>query len=139
MITLSPSLLISAGIVLLTVIGIGFGGTFLLRVGASEDGFTPFQKTFFRAGHAHAGVLVTLGLLIVLLVDLAGGRGLLSELSYGVLTAAIFIPAGFFFGAAGHGREHPNRWFALLWVGVASLLVGLVSGAIVLIQAGLAA
>lgn len=41
MITLSPALLISAGIVLLTVIGIGFGGTFLLRVGASEDGFPP--------------------------------------------------------------------------------------------------
>lgn len=44
MITLSPALLTSAGIVLLAVIGIGFGGTFLLRVGASEDGCTPFQK-----------------------------------------------------------------------------------------------
>ncbi|QIK72808.1 hypothetical protein G7070_11650 [Propioniciclava coleopterorum] len=132
----SPTL-ISAGVVLLTVLGIGYGGTFLLRILNGGLEFTPFQKSSFRAGHAHAGVLVTLGLVVALFVDLSGGRGLLVELSYGVLFAAIFIPAGFFFGAMGRGRTRPGPWFNLLWVGVASLAVGLISGAVVLIQAGL--
>lgn len=136
MITLTPSTLLVSGIVLLSVLGIGYGGTFLLRVRVEGMGFTPFQTAFLRAGHAHAGVLVTLGLVIALFVDLAQGRGWLAVLSYGVLVSAVFIPAGFFLGAMGAGRTRPNRWFALLWIGVGTLTVGLIAGGVVLIQAG---
>ena len=39
-----------------------FGGYSLLRLLSRGDGLTPFQQTFFRAGHAHAGVLLVLSL-----------------------------------------------------------------------------
>ena len=45
---------IVAGVVLLTVIGIAYGGTFLLRVTRGGVPANDLQKSFFRAGHAHA-------------------------------------------------------------------------------------
>src|SRR6266508_6762077 len=39
-----------------------YGGYALLGL-LTRDGLTPFQQTFFRAGHAHAGVLLLLALL----------------------------------------------------------------------------
>jgi cytochrome b561 len=56
--------------VLFTVIGIAYGGTFLLRVVRGGQPADDLQKSFFRAGHAHAGVLVILGMLIMLLTQL---------------------------------------------------------------------
>src|SRR5687768_10521746 len=38
-----------------------FGGYSLLRL-IGEERLTPFQHTYFRAGHAHAGVLLILSL-----------------------------------------------------------------------------
>lgn len=53
-----------------------FGGYSLLRL-TKDRKLTPFQETYFRAGHAHAGVLLVLSL--VSLVLLAG-----TDLSTGV-------------------------------------------------------
>jgi hypothetical protein len=60
---------IVAGVVLLTVIGIAYGGTFLLRVVQHGVPTNDLQKSFFRAGHAHAGVLVILGLVVLMLTQ----------------------------------------------------------------------
>jgi hypothetical protein len=52
-----------SGILLIIVPTIEFGGTFLLRIlSGKEPQFTEFQRSMFRAGHAHAGVLVILAL-----------------------------------------------------------------------------
>lgn len=120
----------TAAIVLITVAFIAYGGTFLLRV--LQGGFpaTSLQKSFFRAGHAHAGMLVTLGLVVGLIVDLAGVTGIPAAMASGVLLATIFIPAGFFLSVASRGAERPNGLIALLWVGVAMLLVGVVGAAV---------
>lgn len=40
-----------------------FGGFSLLRLLNRGDVLTPFQVTYFRAGHAHAGVLLVMSLL----------------------------------------------------------------------------
>jgi hypothetical protein len=53
-----------------------FGGYSLLRLSAIQK-LTPFQHTYFKAGHAHAGVLLVLAL--VSLTLLAG-----TDLSTGV-------------------------------------------------------
>ncbi len=75
-----------------------------------------FQQAFFRAGHAHAGVLVILSLLGLILADAAQMSGLLAFLARnGIWAAAILMPAGFFLSAAGKG------------MGVASLALGVVS------------
>lgn len=118
------------GIVLLTVPFIAFGGTFLLRVVQGGFPATGLQRSFYRAGHAHAGVLVILGIVIRLAVDLAGIEGLADTLSYGVLWAAILIPAGFFLSVASRGAERPNGLMALLWLGAAGLVVGVVAAGV---------
>ena len=59
------------------MVAIESGGAFLLRVVAGKEQATDFQKSFYRAGHAHAGVLVTLGLVCLLLAEattLTGSR-----------------------------------------------------------------
>ncbi len=40
-----------------------FGGYSLLHLQVRKEVLTPFQETYFRAGHAHAGALLLLSLL----------------------------------------------------------------------------
>lgn len=127
---------IIAGAVLLSVIGIAYGGTFLLRVTRGDVPANELQQRFFRAGHAHAGVLVILGLLVMLLTQLNDVGGLWQALSLGVLLAAILMPGGFFLSVLGRDPERPNRLVALLWAGASLLVVGLASAGIGLIAAG---
>ena len=132
---LSASAAQTGGIVLLTVVAIAFGGTFLLRVVTAGVPTNDLQKSFFRAGHAHAGVLVILGLVATLYVDLAGVGGLWSVLSKGILVAAILMPAGFFLSVIGRDPQRPNALVALLWLGALSLTVGVVAAGVGLIIA----
>ena len=127
---LSDTFVRLAAIVLLTVVTITFGGTFVLRVVQGAVSATALQKSFFRAGHAHAGVLVTLGLVVCLVVDLAGVAGLAAVLSTGVLWGGILIPAGFFLSVAYKDAEKPNQLIALLWLGAAAVVVGVVAAAV---------
>jgi hypothetical protein len=119
---------ITAGIVMLTIVGIESGGLFLLRTARSNPGFTDFQRSFFRAGHAHAGILVILGLLCLVLTGATGLTGFWAWLAgTGVLIAAILMSAGFFFSAMGTGRATPNRFIGLIFAGAASLAAGVVT------------
>lgn len=128
MIELSDAARVTAGVVLLTVVTIESGGAFLVRVVTGRQAATGFQTSFFRAGHAHAGVLVILGLVCLLLTeatDLAGFARWLART--GVLVAAVVLPAGFFLSAAGAGRERPNGAVALLPLGALCLAAGVVT------------
>jgi hypothetical protein len=118
----------TAGILLLTIVAVEYGGTFVLRAVRGKVPLTSFQRTFSRAGHAHAGVLVILSLVVQLYADAAGLTGLANTLARNfVPLSAILIPSGFFFSLIGRERTTPNRWIALLWVGVATLAVGVIS------------
>lgn len=127
---------ISAGVVLLTVIGIAYGGSFLLRVVGRAVSANDLQRAYFRAGHAHAGVLVILGLVVTLLVAEADVAGPFAALSAGVLWAAILMPAGFFLSVLGRDPEKPNRLRYLIYAGGLVLVVGVGSAGIGLIRAG---
>jgi hypothetical protein len=123
--------------VLLTVVAVESGGAFMLRVVTGAVPATDFQRRFFRAGHAHAGVLVTLGLVCLLLAEAAGLSGAVGWLARtGVLVAAILMPAGFFFSAMGAGRERPSRWIALVAAGALVLAAAVVTLGIGLLTAG---
>jgi hypothetical protein len=128
--------MVTAGVVLLAVVAVAYGGTILLRVQAGKLPTNDLQKAFFRAGHAHAGVLVILGLVIKILTSTEGVPALAQQLSDGVLYAAILMPAGFFLSVTGRDPEKPSRLFVLLWIGAASLAIGLVSAGVGLIMAG---
>jgi len=136
---MDPILMIVAGATVLTVIGIMSGGTFLLRIATGGLPFNGLQKTFFRAGHAHAGVLVILGLVSLLLLAAAGASPAWQWTAVGVLASAILIPAGFFLSVLGRDPERPGRAIALLWAGVVVLAASLLAVGIGVIAAGVSA
>jgi hypothetical protein len=82
---------------------IAFGGYFLLsilRKQAGTEGITPQQRDYFRAGHAHAGVLVILAIIGQLVLENSRfGDGLTWTLRLGLFLAPLLISAGFFGGA----------------------------------------
>ena len=123
--TLSHDTLSTAGVLLLTLVAVEYGGWFLLRVVRGRQPATPFQQAFFRAGHAHAGVLVSLALVGQILADAAHLSGALAVLARnGIWAAAILISAGFFLSAAGRGVTTPNRFIVMLYAGVLALALG---------------
>ncbi len=126
----------SSGVVLLVVVSIAYGGTFLLKVVNGAVPTNDLQRSYFRAGHAHAGVLVILGLVVRLLlvgVPVPGWSRSLADL---VLWAAVVMPAGFFLSVLGRQPARPNRLRLLVPVGGLLLTVGLVAAGSGLIAAG---
>lgn len=136
---MEPVLSIILGVTILTVIGIMSGGTFLLRVATRATGFNPLQKTFFRAGHAHAGVLVTLGLVCALVQHAAGVAAPWHWAAVGVLASALLVPAGFFLSVLGIEPERPGRAIMLLWAGAVVLAASLAATGVSVIVSGAAA
>jgi hypothetical protein len=125
-----------AGILLLTVVTIELGGAFMLRVVQGKEPTTDLQKSFFRAGHAHAGVLVILSLVIQLYVDstdMSDGFTWLAR--SGVPIAAILIPGGFFFAAMGRGVTKPNKFFLMIPAGAVMLAAGVLATGVGLLTA----
>jgi hypothetical protein len=120
----------TAGIILLTVPTIEFGGYFLLNILSGKEEaltLTEFQQAMFRAGHAHAGVLVILALVALLLAD----YGRVSErvawvVRIGFPAAAVLVSGGFFASAMGEGLTQPNEWIWILFVGVFLLALSLI-------------
>jgi hypothetical protein len=119
-----------AGVVLITVPTIAFGGARLLRaIWGKEAGYldNPVRQNFWRAGHAHAGVLVILtlvGLLYVDQADLSGGAE--SLVRYLLVAAPILMPLGFFLSVASPKSDSPNRLIWLVPLGGISLSAGAV-------------
>src|SRR6266498_2374546 len=126
------------GLVLLTVPGIEFGGRFLLRIHGGDFNFTDFQKAFARAMHAHAGVLVILSLVCLLLADAAGLTGFFGWPGRpAVPPPAVLIPSGFVSSALiGKGEINgPNKFIWLIGAGAVSLAIGVLSVGIGLLAA----
>jgi uncharacterized membrane protein YphA (DoxX/SURF4 family) len=119
---------ITIGILLLTLLAVEYGGYFMLQTVRGHQPVTPFQQSFFRAGHPHAGVLVILSIVSLIVADAANVSGPLSFFARnGIWLAAILMPAGFFFSASGRDVKQPNRFIILLYLGIASLSLGVLS------------
>ncbi len=119
---------LTAGVLILSIVAVESGGLFMLTVVRRFVPATPFQLAFFRAGHAHAGVLVTLALASQLFVDAVALDGIQGTLARsGIAAAAILMPAGFFLSALGRERTRPSRLIALVYVGALALAAGALS------------
>lgn len=120
-----------AGVVLITVPLIAFGGARLLRaIFRREPGYldNPVRQNLWRAGHAHAGVLVILALVGLVLVDQADlSSGLRWLVRYALVAAPILMPLGFFLSVASPRSEVPNSLIYLVPAGGVSLSVGAVT------------
>ena len=127
-----------AGITLLTVPTIVYGGLTVLAVitsnahGATTGPalvLTPLQQSLFRAGHAHAGVLVILSLVLQVLLDAATLRESTRWLARVLAPAAAICLSGGFFGIAFHPGFAP-----LLWTGAACLIATVVISGVGLVR-----
>ena len=127
---------ILAGILLLSLVTVETGGLYMLKIVRGKADVTPFQEKFARAGHAHAGVLLLLALLIQPYADATTQDGFIGWLSRsGVAVAALVMPGGFFFSSMGAGRTSPNRLIVMVFAGAAVLAISLTSLAFGLLTA----
>jgi hypothetical protein len=107
---MSPSARLMCGIALILIPTIVYGGLTVLYVisnGKLGPGgprkLTPDQVSFYRAGHAHAGVLTVLALVVQIVLDyVALSPELIWVLRICVIAAALFVSGGFF--AVAHVR-----------------------------------
>ena len=96
---------------------------------------SPLQISFFRAGHAHAGVLVILSLICQLFVEHAALEpGFAGLVRVGIPLAAILIPLGFFLSVA-FTPDRPNKWIWSLYAGALTLALSVVVLGVGLIRA----
>jgi hypothetical protein len=96
----------------------------------------PLRQNFFRAGHAHAGVIVILSLVCQMLADSAMlPISFLWFVRIAVPLAAVLISAGFFFSVRPPTATQTNGSVSLIYLGAVVLAVAVVSLGIGLIRA----
>ena len=128
-----------SGLILVTVPTIQYGGYFLLTSLMNKgSGYmdNPLRQNFFRAGHAHAGVIVILSLVCQILADAATlPMPLVWFVRIGVPLAAILISAGFFFSVLPPTATQASGAVALIYAGALILAVGVITLGIGLLKA----
>ena len=119
------------GIILITVPTIQYGGYFLLTSLMNKgSGYmeNPLRQNFFRAGHAHAGVIVILSLVCQMLADTAVlPSPLLWVVRIGVPLSAILISSGFFFSVLPPTATQASGAVALIYAGAVILAFSVVT------------
>ena len=130
---------VMSGIILIIVPTIQYGGWFLLTsLTNKSSGYmeNPLRQNFFRAGHAHAGVIVILPLICQVLADSAKlPISLLWFVRIGVPLAAILISAGFFFSVLPPTATQASGAVSLIYVGAVVLAIAVASLGIGLVRA----
>lgn len=118
----------TAGILLVVFPTVVFGGVSILwhwitrRTAYYEN---PLRQRLWRAGHAHAGVLLVLALLALVLVDHADlGAAWRQVVRSAIPASAILVPAGYFLSVLRPDAEEPNGLVNLAYLGGASLAFG---------------
>jgi hypothetical protein len=92
-------------IALLSLVTVEYGGWALLGFLTGQGSLGAFREQFFRAGHAHAGVLLVLSLVYFLYLDRAGYSTGMQWLAGLVLLAGIPAQSGGFFVHLAVGQE----------------------------------
>jgi len=128
-----------SGIILITVPTIQYGGYFLLTsLMDKSSGYmeNPLRQNFFRAGHAHAGVIVILSLVCQMLADAAVlPNPLLWAVRSGIPVSAILISSGCFFSVVTATLKKNNGAVALIYAGAVILALAVVTLGIGLLRA----
>ena len=109
---------------LFALVTVEFGGWSLLGLLTSQGTLTAFQEQFFRAGHAHAGVLLTLALVYFLLLDRTAFAPARQRVLGLVLLGGILLQSGGFFVHMLAGEEAQTSVGTLLTRVGALLLAG---------------
>jgi hypothetical protein len=106
---------------------IAFGGYFLLSILKRQVGtenITAEQRDYFRAGHAHAGVLVLLAIVAQLILDSSRfSESITWTLRIGLFAAPLLISGGFFGGAPRKQGDRPGILIKLIPTGAIVLAI----------------
>ena len=136
---MSSATRLMAGLIFITVPTIQYGGYFLLTsLVDKQSGYmtNALRQNFFRAGHAHAGVIVILSLLSQIFVDAAAlPEPLQWSVRIGVPLSAILISAGFFFSMLSPAAVAPSRAVYLIYLGAVILAASVITLGIGLLRA----
>jgi len=119
----------TAGIILVVFPTVIYGGFSLLKFLIDRtSGYldNPVRQNLFRAGHAHAGVLLVLSLVVLRYLDDAQlPEGWKHFVRAAVPSAAILLPAGFFLSILSPSATSPNGLIYLCYAGAVVLATGL--------------
>ncbi|CAL9524682.1 hypothetical protein SUDANB171_03890 [Streptomyces sp. enrichment culture] len=124
-------------ITLFSLVTVEFGGHALLRfITVDREELGPAREQFFRAGHAHAGVLLILALAYFLYLDRTDWGGFLQWL-FGVmlLVGVLAQSGGFFLHLAAGAPQRTTAGTTLTRAGALLLAAALIALGIGLIQA----
>jgi hypothetical protein len=126
-----------AGILLLLVPTVAFGGTSLLRLLVSDPAYAgnALRQDLWRAGHAHAGVLLLLALVLLRYADEARlGRVASAVARHGVPVGAVLLPAAFFLAVLDPAASEPNALIHLAWPGALAVVAGVATTGVGLLR-----
>jgi hypothetical protein len=129
----------TAGILLIIFPTVVFGGASLLWHWITRQ--TPYyqhplRRDLWRAGHAHAGVLLILSLVALVLVDdadLADSWKQVVRTAFPL--AALLLPIAYFLSIVRTDAQRPNRIVNLAYLGAISLVIGMITLGVGLLRA----
>jgi hypothetical protein len=127
--SMSPESRRLAGLLLTILPTVMIGGVSILTLLITDPAYreNPLRQDLWRAGHAHAGVLLVLSLVMLRYVDDAA---LSERLKWFVRlsppSVAILIPAAFFLSVLRPDATEPNGLIALAYVGAVVLAGGVI-------------
>jgi hypothetical protein len=126
-----------AGILLVVLPTVMYGGVSLLDFLVNDPAYrqNPLRQDLFRAGHAHAGVLLILSLIALRYVDEATlSNGWKWVARHTIPLSAILLPAAFFFSVLDADATKPNGFINLAYAGSLLLATGVLTLGIGLIR-----
>lgn len=126
---MSPESRRLAGILLIVLPTVIYGGTSILSLLINDPAYSEnvLRQDLFRAGHAHAGVLLILSLICLRYVDEASlSKPWKAVVRYVIPLSAILLPAAFFFSVLSADATKPNNLIYLAYIGAVILGFGLI-------------
>ena len=127
-----------AGILLIIMPTVVLGGVSVLTLLVHDPTYidNPLRQDLWRAGHAHAGVLLILSLVVLRYVDEARLTERMRWLvRVGIPSAAVILPVAFFLSVLSADATEPNALVNLAYLGAVVLITGLLVLGVGLIRA----
>ncbi|HYM82383.1 MAG TPA: hypothetical protein VEY91_13350 [Candidatus Limnocylindria bacterium] len=125
---MSPESRRLAGILLVVMPTVVIGGVSVLTLLIRDPRYmqNPLRQDLWRAGHAHAGVLLVLSLIALRYVDEADLSPRLKQwVRSSFPSAAILLPVAFFFSVLTPDATEPNGVINLAYAGALVLISGM--------------
>jgi hypothetical protein len=125
--SMSPQSRLVAGILLILLPTVEFGGASILSLLIGDPGYAQndLRQDLWRAGHAHAGVWLVLSLVALRYVDEAAlSEGMRWVVRLSLPVAAILMPLAFFLSVLSPEATEPNALINIAYLGGISLAVG---------------